>query len=143
MAPTYPNRARLLRERLLSQKSPALEPVEIDGEVFHLRAPVLADRDRITKLAMGRNVVGDDGKMNDVALDRMLAAALVVLACDEQAEPLFAEADFDDLRQRPVGSWVERLAMRALQKLNPKETPPGEAHDGRPASGSTTSSPTV
>lgn len=144
MHPTYPNRAKQLRERLLAQRSPALEPVIIDGETFHLRAPMISDRDAITKLATGSGFKPTkDGEAPDVPLDRMLVAAAITLACDDTGAPIFEASDFDDLRARPIGSWFEKLAMAALMRLNPKETPTGEAPGGRPESASSTSSPTA
>lgn len=141
MAPTYPNRARELRARLLSQAAPPLEPVVVDGETYHLRAPTIADRDSVTRMALGAIDVEAKGKGMDVRIDKMMAAAAIALVCDEQGTPVFEPSDFDDLRNRPVGSSFEKLAALAMKRLNPSETPAGEALGDRPEPAGTTSSP--
>lgn len=139
MSVQYPNRARMLRDRLLGQQVPPLRSIEIDGETYHLRAPLLEDRDEISRMALGPKFDPTKPETMNVAIDRMMAAALIKLACDEKGNPIFEAADFDSIRQTFLGSSLEVLGRKAVEALNPT----GEASGGTRESASTTSSPTA
>lgn len=140
--PTYPNRAKQMRERLLALRPTAPEKLSIDGEDYWIRKPLVCDRDRVRAMAMPKGVKVDDVEAGNVPVDRMLAAACIVLVCDDAGSPVFEEADFDAIRQAPVGSATERLGMAALSALNPS-TALGEALGGQREPASTSSSPTA
>jgi hypothetical protein len=140
--PVYPNRARAMRERLLALRPDAPQKVTLDGEDYYVRTPLLSDRDRIRAMAMPSGLKQEDVEAGNIPIDRMVAAACIVLVCDETGAPVFETADFDAIRAAPIGSVLERLGTIALAKLNPK-VPPGEVQGGRAEQGSSTSSPTA
>lgn len=138
----YPNRARAMRERLLSLRPSAPEKVEVDGATYFVRAAMLSDRDEVRRMAIPSGTSADDVAAGNIAIDRMLAAACIKLVVDEVGAPVFEAADFDAIRAAPIGSAMERLGMVALKKLNP-EVAPGEAPGGPSEPASSTSSPTA
>lgn len=140
--PTYPNRAKQMRERLLALRPAAPEKLTIDGEDYYVRAPLLTDRDRVRTLAMPKGMKPEEVEAGNVPVDRMVAAACVILVCDENGAPVFEETDLEIIRSAPVGSAMEQLGMKALGKLNPK-VQPGEALGGRVEPASSSSSPTA
>ena len=128
--PVYPNRARLLRERLLSQHAPPPEPVTIDGEQFWVATPTIEMQTAIMKLAsIDAAKLAKKGAMADVETDRLMAAAALRLAVDETGAAVFEPADFDAIRQAPTTSTIARLARACLRKLNGKSAVEVEAAD--------------
>jgi hypothetical protein len=118
----YPNRAAMLRARLLNQARPPNQKVTIDGEDFFVRCPSIEDRQRVLTLAgvkkKKKKNDDDEEEIGDVPMDMMMAAAIVCFACDEVGNPLFAPVDMDSLKSAAVGSWVEVLARECLKALN-------------------------
>lgn len=156
---TYPNKHRALRERMLSQRAAPLEPIEIDGEWYHMRTPTIADRDEV--LAKGRppkppkragNVGSkafaaaaeeefDPTDPTSLKTSRMQAQAALIVACDDVGSPIFEPTDFDLIRLAPVGSSLETLAKECLARVvrQKEDRPEGEASGAPLESGSGTS----
>lgn len=164
---TYPNKARALRERLMSQRAQPLEPVEIEGEWFHLRSPTLADRDAVFKLARPQRSPKRSGNIGSQAfaqteefdpndplslpMSRLQAAATLKIACDDVGSPIFESSDFDALTSAPIGSWMELLGRHCVAKITGKKVDapeessadPGEASGAHRGSDSSTTSPSA
>src|SRR5574343_579726 len=117
---TYPNRARAMRERLLSLRAPPPERIELDGDVYFVRSAMLSERDDVRRMAMPNGTKQEDVEAGNIAIDRMIAAACVKLVVDELGSPVFEASDFDSIRAAPCGSVLERLGMAAMKKLNPE-----------------------
>lgn len=121
---SYPNRAAALRAKLLGQPVAPNSSFVIDGETFHVRHPVIADRQKMLDLAGVKPKAPQRGKkdeeieLGDIPMDALMAAACVLLAVDEVGNPLFTPADIEAIRQAPVGGWLEQLSQRCLRALN-------------------------
>lgn len=121
---TYPNKAAALRAKLLGQQTPPARKLEIDGETFFVRHPMLSDRQKMLDLAGVKPKAPTKGKKDeetidvDVPLDAMMAAACVLLAVDESGAALFTPVDMETIRAASIGGWLERLARACLEALN-------------------------
>lgn len=163
----YPNKARDLRARLLSQRAQPLEPFEIDGETFHLRTPTVADRDEVFRMARPPRSPKRSGNVGSQAfaqpeefdpedplslpMSRLQAAATLRVACDDVGAPIFEAADFDALQTAPIGSWLARLGEACVAKITRKKpdaplesaADPGEASGAPRGDASSFSSPSA
>lgn len=140
----YPNRAAALRAKLMAQAVPPPKPLEIDGVTFWIRTPVIEDRTKVGEMAGLKATANKDGSVNmgQVPLAAMLAAALIVLAVDEDGQPICTPVDLDVLMKSQAGGWVAQLGEACLKRLNGDDRP-GEASGETPAGASPSSSPTA
>lgn len=142
MVVKYTDKSRELRAKLLSEKVDPPKPVVINGDTYYVRKPLISDRDGILELALGRRMTAKD-KHTIPSTDRMVAAAIIKLACDEVGCPLFELADFDALRGATSGSAIEKLGVECMGVLNPGKTSMGKAHGARPETDSSSASPSA
>ncbi len=146
--PVYSNPAARLRAKLLAQPVAPSRPIEIDGEKFFIRTPLMADRTKVGEIAGLAVKAKKNEATGEVSIDlsqvpmaAMLTAALVVLATDENGNPVCTLADLDALQAAPAGGWVEQLGQACMEALNGEKK---ESRSATPTAGaSPSSSPTV
>lgn len=113
-----------VRGSLLSQKA-KFRQVMVDGLVFFLKPPTVAERDRLSRVAgltptvsrKGKKIRVDEGQIDST---RLAFEALILMAHDSNMQRIFQAADLEALKGMPVGSTVEKLSLECLRVLTPE-----------------------
>ena len=84
----------------LQSQTPEPQSMEIHGQVFHMRQPTVADRDRFDA------VISNDG-----ALTRLRTLILQAVLCDESGNLVAQEASFDGVRADILEPLVDRARV--------------------------------